>query len=243
MTARRITAPSRETRRFGSDKPPLVIEPPPSNGPSSQPPISAPTIPTTMFMMIPCWASVRMIRLASHPKTPPTIITIIRFIRALLSFSRHRHAAAIPASRRAMRDCCSGFGWERPAIWSILGSAGRWNTGRIRARNERNSVALLALVLVAILLDSRDPEARHAAAIDRALPAGKLLKAEGVALARLVDRQKATGDRGDDLGLAPHDPTSCVRRRRAAERQRPAKRADDLGRPDLLILKHSVKPA
>ena len=35
------------------------------------------------------------------------------------------------------------------------------------------------------MLDSRDAQARHAAAVDRALPAGELLEAESVALARL----------------------------------------------------------
>ena len=39
------------------------------------------------------------------------------------------------------------------------------------------SVALLALVLIAVMLDASDPKARHAAAVDSALPAGELLEA------------------------------------------------------------------
>src|SRR5690348_6287378 len=113
----------------------------------------------------------------------------------------------------------------------------------MRPRNEC-SVALLPLVLVAVLLDARDPEARHSAAVDRALPAGEFLEAQGIALARLVDRQKAAGDGRDHLGLAADDPTGCRGRRQRLERQRLAERADDLGRTNLLVLEHtSVTPA
>ena len=37
------------------------------------------------------------------------------------------------------------------------------------------------------MLDAGDAQARHARAVDRALPAGEFLEAEAVALARLVD--------------------------------------------------------
>ena len=41
----------------------LLMLPPPKIRPA----MTAPTMPTTMFSMMPCWASVRMIRLASQP--------------------------------------------------------------------------------------------------------------------------------------------------------------------------------
>jgi hypothetical protein len=54
-------------------------------------------------------------------------------------------------------------------------------------RVTKGSVTLLAFVNVAVMLDARDSQARHSAALDRALPAGEFLKAERVALARFVD--------------------------------------------------------
>src|SRR4051812_27397065 len=106
------------------------------------------------------------------------------------------------------------------------------------------SVALLALVLVAVLLDARDSQARHAAAVDRPLPARELLEAQRVACTCVVDAQQAAGDRGHNLGLAAHDPARGVARRQGVERQRLAERSDDLGWPDLLVLEHfSVTPA
>src|SRR5581483_9361068 len=113
----------------------------------------------------------------------------------------------------------------------------------MRFRNER-SVALLALVLVAILLDSGDPQPGHSAAVHRALPAGEFLETQSVALARFVDRQEAAGDRRDHLGLPADDPAGRRGRRQRLERQRLAERADDLGRTNLLVLEHtSVTPA
>src|SRR5438270_12188013 len=105
------------------------------------------------------------------------------------------------------------------------------------------SVTLLTLVLVAVLLDARDSEAGHAAAVDRALPAGEFLEAERVALAGFVNGEQAAGDGGDDLGLAAHDPASRADRRQRDERQRLAERSDDLGRTNRLVLEHSVTPA
>src|SRR5690242_11357238 len=104
----------------------------------------------------------------------------------------------------------------------------------------QRSIALLALILVAVLLDPRDSQARHSAAIHCALPAGEFLEAERIALAGIVDAEKTAGDRCNDFGLAAHDPTSRVCRRQRIERQRLAERADDLGRTNLLVLEHSA---
>src|SRR5438477_12425980 len=131
-----------------------------------------------------------------------------------------------------MRHGCSGLG----RIFPVLGLP------RSLARGRR-SVTRLAFVLVAILLDPRYAQPGHAAAVDRALPAGEFLEAERVALARFVDAEQAAGHGGDDLGLAPDDPARGVGRRQRIERQRLAERSDDLGRSNLLVLEHSVTPA
>ena len=107
----------------------------------------------------------------------------------------------------------------------------------------QRSVALLALVLVAVLLDPSDPQARHSAAVDRALPAREFLEAERIALAGFVDAEQAARDRGDDLGLAADDPARGVRRGKRVERQRLAERSDALGRRNLLVLEDPVTPA
>src|SRR3982751_430345 len=99
-------------------------------------------------------------------------------------------------------------------------------------------VALLALVLLAVVLDPRHPQTGHAAAVDGPLPAGELLEAERVALAGFVDGQQATGDGGDHFRPAAHDPAGGGGRRQRVERQRLAERADYLGWPDLLVLEH-----
>src|SRR4051812_25546574 len=109
--------------------------------------------------------------------------------------------------------------------------------------SRQRSVALLALVLVAILLDPSDPQARHSAAVDRALPAGEFLEAERVTLAGFVDAEQPAGHRGNDLGLAANDPPRRVSGRQRIERQRLTERSDDLGRANLLVLEHSVTPA
>src|SRR3546814_12931488 len=49
---------------------------------------------------------------------------------------------------------------------------------------------LLALVEIAIMLDQRDAQSGHAAAVDRPLPAGKFLEGQPIAFARLVDGQE-----------------------------------------------------
>ena len=87
------------------------------------------------------------------------------------------------------------------------------------------------------MLDSGDSKARHSAAVDRALPAGEFLEAEGIALAGFIDGQKPAGDGGNHLCLAAHDPTRRARRGQRFKRQRLAERTDDLCWPELLILK------
>src|SRR3954453_16647966 len=130
-----------------------------------------------------------------------------------------------------MHHGCSGLGRICPVL------------GLTRSFARRRSVAGLALVLVAILLDARDAPSRHAAAVNRALPAGELLEAERVALAGFVDAEQAARDGGDHFGLAADDPARGVGRRQRIERQRLAERSDDLGRSNLLVLEHSVTPA
>src|SRR4051812_9694645 len=145
-----------------------------------------------------------------------------------------------------MHAGCSGFGRNCPENWFKQRPQCRGKAGLMLCSNElsrQRSVALLALVLVAILLDPSDPQARHSAAVDRALPAGEFLEAERIALAGFVDAEQAAGDRGDDLRLAANDPARRAGRRQRIERQRLAERSDDLGRTNLLVLEHSVTPA
>jgi hypothetical protein len=89
------------------------------------------------------------------------------------------------------------------------------------------------------VLDSGHSKTGHAAALDSALPAGEFFETQRVALAGLVHSEQATGDSGYDFGLATNHPPRRVRRRKRIERQRFAKRTDDLGRSNFLILEHS----
>src|SRR5688500_2135353 len=111
-------------------------------------------------------------------------------------------------------------------------------------QRERRSVALLALILFAVMLDAGDAQAGHAAAVDRALPAGKLFKAQRIALAGFIDAQQAARDGGDHFGLAADHPAGRRLRRQRIDGQRLAERTDDLGWPEFLILEHyaSSKP-
>src|SRR3954451_11652138 len=65
--ARRITAPTSETRKDIRVSGLLLMLP----WPRIRPPITAPMMPTTMLRMIPCCASRRMMMLASQPTMPP----------------------------------------------------------------------------------------------------------------------------------------------------------------------------
>src|SRR5882724_4919681 len=56
----------------------------PTSGLISQPPIKAPTMPTTIFRRMP--SCVRMITLASHPMTPPKISQMRIFIARLVGY-------------------------------------------------------------------------------------------------------------------------------------------------------------
>src|SRR4051812_26809397 len=59
-------------------KSPELMVPPPTIGPSSQPPRTAPTMPMTTFMRMPC--DERISRPAIHPTIPPTISQRMMFI-------------------------------------------------------------------------------------------------------------------------------------------------------------------
>ena len=104
------------------------------------------------------------------------------------------------------------------------------------------SVALLALVLISVMLDSRDPEAGHAAAVDRALPAGKFLEAQRITLAGFVHGEQSTCNGSDHFGFAAYDPAGRLGRRKRVERQRFAKRPNYLRGTNFLILEHLLKP-
>src|SRR6476659_8970765 len=160
-----------------------------------------------------------MTRLASQPTTPPTISQMMIPISIPSCFVTATTLGGLPASRRAMRARCSGFGrvcpafrWMPRCAWArqMRGSIERWNE---RARLS-GSITLLALVLVAVLLDAGDAQAGHAAAVDRALPAGEFLEAERITLARLVHRQEPAGDGGHHLGLAANHPAAGRGRRK-----------------------------
>ena len=73
------------------------------------------------------------------------------------------------------------------------------------------------------MLDAGHAQTRHAAAVDRALPARELLKAQRIAFARLIDRQQTARDGSDDLRFPAHDPTGGAGGRQAVERQGLAK--------------------
>src|SRR5688500_5073166 len=106
-------------------------------------------------------------------------------------------------------------------------------------RRREGSIFLLSLVEGAVMLDPGDSEAGHAGTVDRALPAGKLLEREAVALARLVHAEQAAIDRGHHLGLAANDPARGSRRRQRLDRERLPERADHMGGANLLVLDHS----
>jgi hypothetical protein len=89
------------------------------------------------------------------------------------------------------------------------------------------------------MLDSGDSQARHAAALDSSFPSGEFLETQSLPLAGLVVGEKAACDSGYDFGLATDHPPRRVRRRKRIERQRFAKRTDNLGRSNFLILEHS----
>src|SRR5947209_5632149 len=59
-----MIAPTRETSSPGRLKLPWLIVEVPKSGATKSPARRAPTIPTTTFRMMPCWASVRMTMLA-----------------------------------------------------------------------------------------------------------------------------------------------------------------------------------
>src|SRR3989338_7082058 len=77
---RRTTAPRKETKSAGQLKLLWLIVLVPSIGEKRKPPRNAPTIPTTMLRRMPCCASVRMRRLASHPMSPPVMSQRRKFI-------------------------------------------------------------------------------------------------------------------------------------------------------------------
>src|SRR3546814_7493847 len=90
------------------------------------------------------------------------------------------------------------------------------------------------------MLDPRDAQSGHAAAVDRPLPAGKFLEGQPIAFARFVDGQEPAVDGRDDLRLAAHDPAGRRRRRQRVQRKRLAQGADDLCGAAFMILAHSL---
>src|SRR5690606_27941173 len=88
------------------------------------------------------------------------------------------------------------------------------------------------------MLDPRHPKARHAAAVNGALPPGELLEAEGITLAGLVDGQKPAGNGCDYFRLATNHPAGRAGGRKRVERQGFAERPNDLCGTNFLILEH-----
>src|SRR4051812_1082904 len=137
-----------------------------------------------------------MMRLASQPQTPPTMSQIMKFMSVSLLLFR-------PAIGTRGRSGITTL----DASWLFrIGKdmSSSWVNTQLAAR--QRLVARLALVLVAVLLDPRYAQARHAAAVHRALPAGEFLQAERVTLAGFIDAEQAARNSGDDFGLAPDDP-------------------------------------
>src|SRR3954470_8763671 len=138
--------------------------------------------------------------------------------------------------RAALRyEISAGAGMTTQPIQKRPRPCGR---GPSRNRCPGGSEFLLALVERLVMLDAGDAQAGHAGAIHGALPAGKLLERQAVALARLVDRQQPAIDRGDHLGLATYDPAGRRAWRQAVQRQRLPEGADHAIRPYFLVLDH-----
>src|SRR4029079_10720866 len=125
--------------------------------------------------------------------------------------------ATIPASQT--RDAWRLFrirkGLSRKLVNPACGIAQEsWISAcQYRSWPESVSVALLALVLIAVLLDARDAQSGHPAAVHRTLPTGELLEAERITRTGIIDAEQAARDRGYDFGLAAHDPAGRGGRR------------------------------
>src|SRR5690606_14759153 len=204
-----------------------MLPPKPSKGARTALPISAPTMPTMMFQRMPIEASRRMTMLANQPATPPTIIAMIQPITGP-PVRRTSCAYALQTERTQMRSPGSG-----PQL-------GRWEPSYCECGEKEESILELTLVKIAVVLNPRHPQSLHARTIHRALPAGKLLEREIVALEHFVDGQQAAVDRGDDLCLAADHPALGIRRGQVGEGQRLTKRPDHLRGADFLVLDHLV---
>ncbi len=99
--ASRIIAPSRETKSAGRLKLSWLMVPMPSRGVSRNPATMAPRIPTTMLRKIPCWASVCIMILASHPRIPPRMSHRRIFVPRFLSvcYDERPGVRALPRAR------------------------------------------------------------------------------------------------------------------------------------------------
>src|SRR5918995_3021448 len=60
--------------------------------------------------------------------------------------------------------------------------------------------------LLAILLNSGGAQPGQTVLVDRELPGQELVHGQGIATARLFERQEATANGGDNLSLAADDP-------------------------------------
>jgi len=92
--ASKMIAPTSETRSEPRLKSPWLMVPVPTRGEINHPPISAPTMPTTIFRSVPCCRSVPIMRLASQPRMPPTISHTIRLMMLIGSHSRSNFTTA-----------------------------------------------------------------------------------------------------------------------------------------------------
>ena len=74
--------------------------------------------------------------------------------------------------------------------------------------------------VIAIMLDASGAQAWHAVLFDEALPGDEFLDGKRIAPARILERDKAGTDAGDDDRLATCDPAFGVRRRQIGLGQR-----------------------
>jgi hypothetical protein len=79
-----------------------------------------------------------------------------------------------------------------------------------------------------VILDLRRPETGYSMPFDLALPVQEFVDRQTIALAGVIEAQKATAHRGDDFRLSPDHPTVEIRRGKIRNSQRTAIGSDDV---------------
>src|SRR4030095_14957749 len=80
------------------------------------------------------------------------------------------------------------------------------------------SVAVTPLVKFAVLLQTRDPQTRHSAALDGPLPTNELLHRQLISRKGFIKRQEPASDRRNDFCFPSGCPTALARLREIFER-------------------------